>query len=257
MNVNLAYYSFADNKFYEPLDVLNADITIFKAVSSACSNEYEIYENGIYLCATSKLKMPKQGWKIHISASYDNAIHILNIVAKELVPQKCSFKVIKSLDLYLLTSQKPFSRTQFGKFITVYPESNSRFIALLEILNKKLSNFEGPEILTDRQYKQCKVLHYRYGGFEPIEKVTPYGQTLYLIQNGFGALTEDVRSPYYSLPIGIEEIILNEPILEIPRLFREYSVEKAIRFTNSGGVYEAKQKSTQRRVIINHLFLLS
>lgn len=250
MNVNLAYYSFADNKFYEPLDVLNADITIFKAVSSACSNEYEIYESGIYLCATSKLKMPKQGWKIHISASYDNAIHILNIVAKELVPQKCSFKVIKSLDLYLLTSQKPFSRTQFGKFITVYPESNSRFIALLEILNKKLSNFEGPEILTDRQYKQCKVLHYRYGGFEPIEKVTPYGQTLYLIQNGFGALTEDVRSPYYSLPIGIEEIILNEPILEIPRLFREYSVEKAIRFTNSGGVYEAKQKSTQRRVII-------
>lgn len=250
MNVNLAYYSFADNKFYEPLDVLNADITIFKAVSSACSNEYEIYESGIYLCATSKLKMPKQGWKIHISASYDNAIHILNIVAKELVPQKCSFKVIKSLDLYLLTSQKPFSRIQFGKFITVYPESNSRFIALLEILNKKLSNFEGPEILTDRQYKQCKVLHYRYGGFEPIEKVTPYGQTLYLIQNGFGALTEDVRSPYYSLPIGIEEIILNEPILEIPRLFREYSVEKAIRFTNSGGVYEAKQKSTQRRVII-------
>lgn len=100
MNVNLAYYSFADNKFYEPLDVLNADITIFKAVSSACSNEYEIYESGIYLCATSKLKMPKQGWKIHISASYDNAIHILNIVAKELVPQKCSFKVIKSLDLY-------------------------------------------------------------------------------------------------------------------------------------------------------------
>lgn len=89
MNVNLAYYSFADNKFYEPLDVLNADITIFKAVSSACSNEYEIYESGIYLCATSKLKMPKQGWKIHISASYDNAIHILNIVAKELV--LCSF----------------------------------------------------------------------------------------------------------------------------------------------------------------------
>lgn len=111
MNVNLAYYSFADNKFYEPLDVLNADITIFKAVSSACSNEYEIYESGIYLCATSKLKMPKQGWKIHISASYDNAIHILNIVAKELVPQKCSFKVIKSLDLYLLTSQNHFKNT--------------------------------------------------------------------------------------------------------------------------------------------------
>ena len=40
MNVNLAYYSFADNKFYEPLDVLNADITIFKAVSSAMNTRY-------------------------------------------------------------------------------------------------------------------------------------------------------------------------------------------------------------------------
>ncbi len=250
MRINLAYYSSSNKNFYEPLSSAKCDKRIYDIVSSCCSDEYTLYEHGIYLCTKVLMPIPTQGWKIHVSAVPDNALQILAIVAKELNKQGVVFKVVKSLDVYIRTSYKPFSRSQFGKFITIYPKDKVEFLSLLERLCLLLEGFEGPEILTDRQYRTCKVLHYRYGGFLPREEMDYMGNVRFLIEDGNGRLIEDERNPYYSVPEGIEDIIDWQASTEIPRLFQEYTVERALRFTNSGGVYVGVQKATQRRVVI-------
>ena len=250
MEINLAYHSVVSSNYYEPLSSINSDKSILDLICSVCSVGYSVFEQGIYICANSSVQLPAQGWKIHISATVENAFDIVSIVATELSTMMVSFKVIKSKEIYGFTSLKSFSRVQFGKFITVYPKDNREFISLLEKLSDLLDEFDGPEILTDRQYKSCKVLHYRYGGFHPILRLDHMGNPIFMIQDGYGTYVEDLRVPYYSLPNGIDDIIDYQSGIEIPRLFQEYTIEKAIRFTNSGGVYLATQKSNQRKVII-------
>ena len=45
----------------------------------------------------------------------------------------------------------------------------------------KLKDFEMPYVLSDRRYKDCAVLYYRYGGFKEIIRYDDEGKKEYLI----------------------------------------------------------------------------
>lgn len=253
MQENLSYFAYCNEKYYEPLDCKQSEKQIIEIVTSLCSDSYAVEEEGIFLYARSQVEIPKQGWKIHVSTTYSNAIPVLKTVVKELSKHKVAFKVIRSRSIYLLTSQKAFSRIQFGKFITVYPQSTEQFLFLLDTLYPLLAPFEGPEILTDRRYRNSKVLYYRYGGFTPEKEYDSLGKMKLLIRDGYGNYVEDERKPYFVMPVGIiDPVDQNEKEEDscIHRLLDEYSIEKALRFTNAGGIYLGTEKKTLKKVII-------
>lgn len=111
--------------------------------------------------------IPSQGWKIHISANMNNYKEILDIVAKICMDRELSFKFSSDTWLFCRINSKSIPREAAGKFITIYPDTEENFHTYIELFYDKLK-FEGPFILSDRRYKDCKVLYYRYGSIKTI-----------------------------------------------------------------------------------------
>ncbi|MFL2132054.1 MAG: hypothetical protein ACTH1A_03770 [Ruoffia tabacinasalis] len=154
----------------------NKDI-LSKSVDKILDDQWNFYEKDIFInCNFSGNKIPDQGWKIHVSCTLKNALDILNIVTETLKKEKVNFKYVKNTELLNIMYKKNFSRVGAGKFITIYPNNEEQFIELLEILYFKLKDFEGPYVLSDRRYKDCAVLYYRYGGFKEIIRYDDEGK---------------------------------------------------------------------------------
>lgn len=247
---NLAYYMVVNKKYYSFISHLGQDYDIEEFMDLNNLKAYHIFVDEIYIKALSNKHLPNQGWKIHISVTQNNATDILKITINYLSLKKISFKIIKNLDIYLATSGKAFSREQFGKFITIYPENSTAFEQIIEDLYNLLSEFDGPEILTDKRYKDSKVVYYRYGGFTALVKYDSWGMPTYYIYDGNGNLVEDQRKPYYTIPDGIKDYNFQNPNKKDSKLFFSYKIIKALHFSNTGGTYFGIQKSTSNRVII-------
>src|SRR6185312_12674438 len=137
------------------------------------------------------------------------------------------------------------------KFITMYPSDLACFKDLLNALYAELHADEGPYILSDKRYKDCRVLYYRYGGLRRVTRTDIKGEKVLVLTTPDGETVPDVRTPYFSLPPWVtdpfpaekserKEIVLNN----------RFAVKKAISFSNSGGVYVAEDRETGKEVIV-------
>jgi serine/threonine protein kinase len=139
-----------------------------------------------------------------------------------------------------------------GKFITIYPQGEDQFKQLLEDLYGELKQFEGPYILSDRRYKDCKVLHYRYGGITPLDRITTAGSRVPVIVSPDGHALPDLRTPSFEPPAWVtdpfpsDEVEDEVPVLKDGR----YLVTDALSFSNAGGVYSALDTETGQEVVI-------
>ncbi len=190
---------------------------------------------------SKKEAFPEQGWKIHITANIADARELLYDVAEYLLLKEISFKYIPDLNELVLRNSKYADRTESGKFITVYPASTHVFETLLDDLKDIADLYkDGPYILNDKQWKDSNIF-FRYGAFQLF--FTDEGEPA--IKDNDGKLIPDKRVPYYYLPD-----FVNEPVKVIKENFQPQDQEfdylkkftgiKAIHFSNSGGVYEAK-----------------
>lgn len=185
--------------------------------------------------------LPNQGWKIHISTNYQNYTKIIEEVEVYCLKMKVDYKYIREESLDLVLSKRA-ELLSAGKVITIYPSSEDEFIASLKGLYQILKNEVGPKVLTDQQYKDCKVIHYRFGAISSTD-----GK----IANHNGERIEDLCYPYYNLPEFVSDtFIKNDLILKKSYLFENYIVEKCLRSSAGGGVYEGKTSDTQKEVII-------
>lgn len=251
MSNNFPNYLYTNPKYYESINFFGDCSEVYKIITSKNIDSYEIREDRIFVCAMTSKNLPAQGWKIHISANYENALPILELAVDILTQREVSFKVIRNVETYLLTSEKPFPREQYGKFITIYPKNDDEFLDLLYLLHSKLQCFDGPRILTDKRYKSSKVVHYRYGGFIPLCSYNSLGIPSYYIYDGNGNLFEDARHPFYVLPPGFVDIVEEEADTSpSSKLLQEYTIKSVMRFTNSGGTYIGVHKLSQQQVVI-------
>ena len=200
-----------------------------------------------------EIKMIEQGFKIHISTTYENATTTLNIVSKLLVELKIAFKHVKDKEALYTMYSKHGSRILSGKFITIYP-NEEEFVPLLKKLEDILIDQpKGPYILTDRRWKNSNI-YYRYGGFRSLKDE----KGRYCIMNPKGELIVDKREPKFYLPDFVE---LPNEIKKQNELIRKvtpnhnnplslYKIESVIRFSNAGGIYKAIRKSYGRKCVI-------
>lgn len=203
--------------------------------------------------------LPMQGWKIHVSCMPSNAVDILKAVVPILDAYDVSFKFALDSRILTMMNGKNWARQGAGKFITVYPVGEEQFIFLLKVIHKATRQFEGLYILSDRRYKDSKVLFYRYGGIKQFAVANEKGEEVSMLISPTGEKVRDERKPFFHLPDWVrdpfEDDYRNESSCQddagrIALKDGRYLVKNVLGFSNSGGIYIADDTATEQEVVI-------
>lgn len=201
--------------------------------------------------------LPDQGWKIHVSALFEESKRLLEKVSKICIDERVEFKHLKDKQSFIKMNSKNANRASSGKFITVYPVNNDEFLKLLDMISLATSGFQkGPYILSDKRWKDSNVF-YRYGGFRSI--FNEYGE--HCIKDDQGRFIKDERTPYYQVPDFVKGFDDYLNTLNISKdsddadpsddsSLERYEIEAALSYSNAGGVYRATRKQDNLKVII-------
>lgn len=241
VETNHLFYSWEHPHYYDVRSFrpLNNDDYYFTEIEPYRKNiEYNVFckTPWTYISFIQAAKLIS-GWKIHISATLDNHSDILRIVAKYAFEKHISFKYASSKKDFISLNSKMISRSSSGKFIVLYPEQ-SDFQIVLDELYILLKDFEGPYILSDKNYKDSKVLFYRYGEINPITFLDDYGTiTSRIINTKTNELVIDKRQAYFVLPDWVVDIDLSKPKTTESELLSKYHITKSLYFSAQGGVY--------------------
>lgn len=202
----------------------------------------------------NKIRLPEQGWKIHISTVINEAQATLDKVAPFLIKRNILFKYVPDIWGLIKKNSKYGDRGSSGKFITIYPIDKQQFLELLPQLESILASMgKGPYILSDKRWKNSNV-YFRYGGFMPLYLIKD-NQKIPAIKDLNGDLIPDIRGPEYLIPDFVTEP--NEIIqmdakrehIDTTPLDR-YNLTHSLHFSNGGGVYLGTESSNGTKVVI-------
>ncbi|WKK24839.1 class III lanthionine synthetase LanKC [Streptomyces olivoreticuli] len=198
-------------------------------------------------------RTPRQGWKIHVSAAPDAADKAICVVWDHCVEHGLSFKFLRSAAVHLRMDSKQAPRTASGKLVTVYPADDGELERTLTALARPLRGVEGPYILSDLRWDEGP-LHVRYGAFDVAYCFSADGDYVPAMEGPDGELVPDVRGTGFKVPPWVEVPPFLDARIRAARADGAarfpYRVEKALHFSNSGGVYRAVERDTGRRVVL-------
>ncbi|GAA2387933.1 class III lanthionine synthetase LanKC [Streptomyces glaucosporus] len=198
-------------------------------------------------------ELPKQGWKIHVSACLDNAERIIDAVWDYCVPRGIAFKFIPNRYLLHNRNAKYADRGGSGKFVTVYPAGDEQCRTIAEDLDALLAGEPGPYILSDLRWGNGPV-YVRYGSFTERHCYDRDGELRPAIEDAEGRLVPDRRDPAFHVPDWVALPDFLKPHLEARNATRvgdiPYRIEKALHFSNGGGVYVATDTRTGEKVVL-------
>jgi tRNA A-37 threonylcarbamoyl transferase component Bud32 len=250
-------YTLSDEQFYEPFEdhyqPSQEYVSLVTPLLPELADDWATTRDGFWFHVhPRKFALPLQGWKVHVSATIQNGASILKRAAKIALLNKVPFKFALDRNILSLISSKRWNRGGSGKFMTLYPSDLPSFKSLLEQLYAELRDEEGPYILSDKRYKDCRVLYYRYGGIKRNARADMLGKKVPVLITPEGEPVPDVRTPYFAPPPWAadpfpgEEPEQQEMTLNAGR----YLVKQALAFSNSGGVYLADDRQTGGQVVI-------
>lgn len=197
--------------------------------------------------------LPSQGWKVHVSATVDNAQEILDVVERFCVGRRVPFKFLSSRRVLMARNSKYADRGGSGKFVTIYPTDDAPLELILRELGEELEGQQGPYILSDLRWRSGP-LYVRYGGFRERLCRSDKGELVPGIEDPDGNLVPDPRNPTFSTPAWVSmPEILQEALAarnagagtDFP-----YRIKEALHFSNGGGVYLAEDPRSGRTVLI-------
>ncbi|MEZ2346491.1 class III lanthionine synthetase LanKC [Terriglobus sp. RCC_193] len=254
---NKITYTLTSPTFYEALEEKYRPSEIYTSLVAAKQREFDkaatLVRDGLWCHnALQEVQLPQSGWKVHVSASVWNDQRILGNVCDVLLPRDIPFKFALDRQVLTMMTHKLWARGGSGKFMTVYPQNVDECFEILEALYSVLRKEKGPFILSDRRYKDCRVLYYRFGGIWPTSRLEYTGLRTPVIPTPGGELVADIRQPYFSLPPWVDDPFAQEESDEAEDVLLNdrYRVIEALAFSNSGGVYLADDCQSSRTVII-------
>ncbi|MER6025951.1 class III lanthionine synthetase LanKC [Streptomyces sp. NPDC001851] len=263
MDKRYEVYALADGHFYDTPDRLpgadGAPAALFATARRTVPEGWHAARSGDWLTLTpldadgAPLPSPAQGWKVHSSATAAKAERIADIVWDYCVPRRIPFKFVPGPHLLHLRNAKYAGRDTSGKFVTVYPADEEQLERVLRELGTLLEGFEGPYILTDLRWHDGP-LYVRYGAFARRYVVDERGSLVPAVADGTGTLVPDRRAPSFQVPewVSLPEFLRphldarnTTTVGELP-----YRIEKALHFSNGGGVYVGTDTRDGRRVVL-------
>jgi len=254
MDMAYAHYCFADPDFYDAVERRDDVPGRFALARRSAPEGWSRWErDGWVVLHPPSVELPPQGWKIHVSACLHHAEDVLGIVWDYCVEQNIAFKFLRSRDILLAENSKYAHRASSGKFLTLYPLGEARLHAALTDLATALEGYQGPYILSDLRWGSGQV-YVRYGAF--VERYCPSadGDLIPAVATPDGRLVPDLRGPVFNVP----------PWADVPDFLAAqiaargnstpsgfpYEIERALHFSNGGGVYLAQDTRTGGRVVL-------
>ncbi|MDH6138983.1 serine/threonine protein kinase [Kitasatospora sp. GP30] len=199
-----------------------------------------------------------QGWKLHLSATPRVACRLLAAAARVLVAHHCAFKFAVTPQVAAELNSVWAVRGQSGKFITAYPADDDQLRLLAEQLHRATAGLDGPAILSDRRYHPDSPVYYRYGCFARPHELNDEGFYEGRLRAPDGSSEPDRREAWFSPPTWVP-LPFDPPAPEDAawrrrggpvRLADRYLVKEAIRHSNRGGVYRARDERTGADVLL-------
>ncbi|HYO54474.1 class IV lanthionine synthetase LanL [Archangium sp.] len=159
---------------------------------------------------------PRQGWKLHLSASTLSAEELLRRVLPELLAEDASFKVAASLRDLARLNQGEGGESQVGKFITVYPNDETQAVRMAVRLDEVTRGLCGPAISSDRPLRPGSRVFYRYGAFDGRYLQTPAGELFGALEAPDGTLVMDRRGEYTVPSWAVDPFLTEGVAVELP-----------------------------------------
>jgi hypothetical protein len=202
-----------------------------------------ISENSIWrFNRPAALDEPRQGWKLHVSATVLTAGQVLETVAKVLRGSDIQFKVpVSLLEVSRINAGIYYGYSQVGKIITVYPRSDDQAVRLGKELHHFTRHLSAPAVPFDGSLGSNGCVYYRYGAFRQIEESD--NQTAHLIRDLEGNLVPDLRDSESPGPTWVSDPFPGDndeagKTKQSP-LTTRYRVLTALKQRGKGGVYLA------------------
>ncbi|MET9432311.1 MULTISPECIES: class III lanthionine synthetase LanKC [unclassified Streptomyces] len=255
MNKGYATFCDADRHFYDAPHRLSLDGQGPYALALASVPDgWQRHRSGDWLALRPvRHTLPAQGWKIHVSACLDNAETILSRTADYCLTHGIAFKFVPSRYLLHNRNAKYADRAASGKFITVYPADDEQCHRVAGDLDALLAGEAGPYILSDLRWGQGPVF-LRYGSFTQRHCYDDKGELCPAVEDPDGRLVPDLRGPVFQTPDWVRLPDFLRPHLEarqnVTVAGMPYTVERALHFSNGGGVYVAHDTRTGEKVVL-------
>lgn len=249
---DIEFFTFVSREYFEPLSRYPIASHYQDLVKDLIPTDWKLDRFEIWLMARpAEYRTIEQGFKIHVSATVLTAEEILRRIVPEYVRSGVAFKLVADRNLLWLMNSKNYGRGSSGKFLVAYPQTFTEFTSLIERVHVLTEALEGPYILSDRRYKESKVVYYRYGSFQQLEVLALDGRKTSCIRDPTGELVPDERLPYFNLPPWVEDPFPTEQEeTEESVLNGRYRIDSALSFTNSGGVYKGIDLTTSTDVVV-------
>lgn len=253
---DLLNYTAVDREFFEPFDRRDIDARDFvEPLRRIVPERWQVRRSGLWMhCSPPGVRLPAQGWKIHVSSVASTARIVLSIAAATLVASGVAFKFAADTRVLSALNGKRWPRGGSGKFITVYPRDITEFRQVIDDLYVALSGYVGPYILSDRRYRDSRVLYYRYGGIAGEHRVTADGRREWILRQPDGQAEPDERKPHFHLPAWVRDPFPREENRgtegEACLGGGRFRVVRPLTFSSAGGVYLAEDLDEGRRVVV-------
>ncbi|MFJ2558526.1 MULTISPECIES: class III lanthionine synthetase LanKC [unclassified Streptomyces] len=259
MNKGYAVFCDADRQFYDAPHRLSTTGStdreaLYEAARWPVPTGWQRHRTGDWLALRPlDVQLPSQGWKIHVSACLGNAESVLDRVMGYCLARRIAFKFVPSRYLLHTRNAKYADRSASGKFLTVYPADDTHCRTIAEDLDALLAGEPGPYILSDLRWGAGPV-HLRYGSFTQRHCYDAEGELRPAVEDDRGRLVPDLRGPVFQIPSWITPPAFLRPhldardattVAELP-----YRIERALHFSNGGGVYVGRHSVTGEKVVL-------
>ena len=251
----LTSYTFAHSEYYETISRYQGTSYFVDRVTPLLPEGWSLGRYQIWLATTYKPAddlLGEQGFKIHISGTPSTALELIDLVVPACVEEDTTFKLVADPALLSMVCSKSYHRGGSGKFFTIYPPDMDTFKRLIEKIYQRTQHLDGAYILSDKRYKDSKVVFYRYGGILPHNNLKADGTktAIFMRPDGKGIFVDD-RNPFFTLPDWVEDPFPQSEEEQGSGLLNErYEVRDVLGFSNSGGVYKAWDTRDEREVVI-------
>ena len=248
-------FCMADPSFYDAMHSEETAGASFATASRPLPDGWSLHEQDDWLVADPAVRqeIPLQGWKIHASATVDNADRVLDAIWDYCVPRGISFKFLRSSTALMARVSKYAPRGYSGKLVTIYPVDDEACQQILTELGSLLDGEASSYILSDLRWGKGP-LYVRYGAFANRYAVDESGEVVEAIEDDTGTLVPDRRDPVFRIPpwVTLPEFLTPHfaarnavTMTELP-----YTVERVLHFSNGGGIYVGRDTRTGEQVVL-------
>ncbi|MFI5911632.1 class IV lanthionine synthetase LanL [Dactylosporangium sp. NPDC051541] len=232
-------------------------LDVLRATLARCgADRWEVIADEAWCRVNPPAVAPRpHGWKLHVTATPLGAPLVLARAVEVLVAHEARFKFAADIPRVEALVDVWHHRGGAGKFITVYPRDDAHLREVAGELDRALRGLSGPRILSDRPYRPGSLVHYRYGTFDEKPTFTADGRYESRMVGPDGTAVSDERLAWFAPPPWAESPFPADPAAGDPhpasvRLADRYEVRSALRHANKGGVYRARDTSTDAEVVI-------